>query len=174
MLRHNRCQFSRCYPKATRVDSSNLQPTPLWDVGCAMVAMNIQTFDSPMQINQGKFRMNGGCGYVLKPAHLRGVGSRRAAREGATPHKLTKIQIKLIGALHLVKPYQERVTREAWQIDNCPLLKAQSVRVVRATSASGARKLRSSIARHDLSNWRHKPRPAIWRREVSTYSSTVQ
>ena len=24
-----------------------------------------------MQINQGKFRLNGGCGWVLKPVHLR-------------------------------------------------------------------------------------------------------
>ena len=27
--------------------------------------------DSGMHINQGFFRTNGGCGYVLKPAHLR-------------------------------------------------------------------------------------------------------
>jgi len=26
-----------------------------------------QTFDQPMQINQGKFRLNGGCGWLLKP-----------------------------------------------------------------------------------------------------------
>ena len=28
-----------------------------------------QTFDQPMQINQGKFRLNGGCGWLLKPVH---------------------------------------------------------------------------------------------------------
>ena len=36
------------------------------------MALNYQTFDQPMQINQGKFRLNGGCGWVLKPVHLRG------------------------------------------------------------------------------------------------------
>ena len=35
-----------------------------------MIALNYQTFDQPMQINQGKFRLNGGCGWVLKPVHL--------------------------------------------------------------------------------------------------------
>ena len=34
-----------------------------------MIALNYQTFDQPMQINQGKFRLNGGCGWVLKPVH---------------------------------------------------------------------------------------------------------
>ena len=125
-LRHNRCQLSRCYPKGTRVDSSNMLPHPMWDVGCALVALNYQTFDLSMQINQGKFRLNGGCGYVIKPEHLRGAG-RAARRKGenalAMPHKLTKIQIKLIGALHLPKPGQERMEREAWHLDTCPLLK---------------------------------------------------
>ena len=39
-LRHNRCQLSRVYPKKTRVDSSNMLPHPMWDVGCALVALN--------------------------------------------------------------------------------------------------------------------------------------
>ena len=39
------------------------------------------------------------------------------------PHKLTKLQIKLVGALHLIKPGQERMKREEWHIDTCPLLK---------------------------------------------------
>ena len=44
-LRHNRCHLSRCFPKATRVDSSNMQPHPLWDAGAAMVALNYQVSD---------------------------------------------------------------------------------------------------------------------------------
>ena len=32
--KHNRCQLSRCFPKGTRVDSSNMHPHPFWDVGC--------------------------------------------------------------------------------------------------------------------------------------------
>lgn len=29
-----------------------------------MVALNFQTYDLPMQLNYGKFEMNGGCGYT--------------------------------------------------------------------------------------------------------------
>ena len=62
----------------------------MWNVGIHMVALNIQTpgkslwldipsclklpfvlSDLPMYLNQGKFRHNGGCGYVLKPAVMR-------------------------------------------------------------------------------------------------------
>lgn len=36
-----------------------------------MVALNFQTSDLPMQLNQGKFEYNGGCGYLLKPDFMR-------------------------------------------------------------------------------------------------------
>lgn len=68
--RHN----SRCFPNSTRVDSSNYNPQPLWNVGMQMVALNYQTDGTAMQINQGKFRQNGRCGYLLKPVFLRDVG----------------------------------------------------------------------------------------------------
>ena len=36
-----------------------------------MVALNFQTVDTYMHLNQGFFRQNGGCGYVLKPSIMR-------------------------------------------------------------------------------------------------------
>lgn len=36
-----------------------------------MVSLNFQTPDLPMQLNQGKFEYNGGCGYLLKPDFMR-------------------------------------------------------------------------------------------------------
>jgi hypothetical protein len=36
-----------------------------------MVALNFQTNDLPMQLNQGKFEYNGNCGYLLKPDFMR-------------------------------------------------------------------------------------------------------
>ncbi|CAB4012366.1 1-phosphatidylinositol 4,5-bisphosphate phosphodiesterase gamma-1-like isoform X2, partial [Paramuricea clavata] len=66
-LQRNLHQFSRVYPKGTRVDSSNYDPTPLWNSGVHMAALNYQTPDRSMQINHGKFLDNGYCGYVLKP-----------------------------------------------------------------------------------------------------------
>ncbi|XP_020627928.1 1-phosphatidylinositol 4,5-bisphosphate phosphodiesterase zeta-1-like [Orbicella faveolata] len=61
----------RTYPKGSRVDSSNYNPQVMWNAGIQMVAINFQKPDSGMHLNQGKFRKNGGCGYILKPNSLR-------------------------------------------------------------------------------------------------------
>ncbi|XP_046842462.1 1-phosphatidylinositol 4,5-bisphosphate phosphodiesterase gamma-1-like isoform X1 [Xenia sp. Carnegie-2017] len=66
-VQYNLHQFSRVYPKGTRVDSSNYDPTPMWNCGVQMAALNYQTPDRAMQINHGKFLDNGCCGYILKP-----------------------------------------------------------------------------------------------------------
>lgn len=63
----------RVYPSGRRVDSSNYDPIVHWSVGCQMVALNYQTRNSsPMYFNDALFALNGRCGYVLKPGHLRG------------------------------------------------------------------------------------------------------
>ncbi|KAJ3542888.1 hypothetical protein NM208_g3443 [Fusarium decemcellulare] len=62
----------RVYPDATRVDSSNFHPLQYWRHGVQMVALNYQTDDLSMRLNNAMF--NGGtdnCGYVLKPERLR-------------------------------------------------------------------------------------------------------
>lgn len=70
-VNYNKRQMSRIYPKGARVDSSNYMPQIFWNAGCQMVALNFQTSDLPMQLNQGKFEYNGGCGYLLKPDFMR-------------------------------------------------------------------------------------------------------
>lgn len=40
-----------------------------WNAGCQMVALNFQTPDLAMQLNQGKFEYNGNCGYVPNTIH---------------------------------------------------------------------------------------------------------
>ncbi|XP_077324767.1 1-phosphatidylinositol 4,5-bisphosphate phosphodiesterase zeta-1 [Lithobates pipiens] len=67
---HNKNFLTRIYPKASRIDSSNLQPQKFWNVGCQMVALNMQSPGVPMDLQDGKFQDNGGCGYVLKPDFL--------------------------------------------------------------------------------------------------------
>ncbi|RSL68008.1 hypothetical protein CEP54_003009 [Fusarium duplospermum] len=62
----------RVYPDASRIDSSNLSPLQYWRHGVQMAALNYQTNDLNMGLNQAMF--NGGIdssGYVLKPATLR-------------------------------------------------------------------------------------------------------
>ena len=64
--------LSRTYPAATKVSSGNYDPLSLWNAGVQMVAMNYQTYDKHSNLNSGMFHhFNGGCGYVLKPAHIR-------------------------------------------------------------------------------------------------------
>lgn len=53
------------------MDSSNYMPQIFWNAGCQMVALNFQTPDLAMQLNQGKFEYNGNCGYLLKPDFMR-------------------------------------------------------------------------------------------------------
>ncbi|GFT90580.1 1-phosphatidylinositol 4,5-bisphosphate phosphodiesterase beta-4 [Trichonephila clavipes] len=54
-----------------RFDRTRLLLQIFWNAGCQMVALNFQTSDLPMQLNQGKFEYNGGCGYLLKPDFMR-------------------------------------------------------------------------------------------------------
>lgn len=64
---YNKRHMTRTYPAGTRVDSSNYNPVLAWSMGCQLVALNFQTSDTPLLLNDGRFRQNGGCGYVLKP-----------------------------------------------------------------------------------------------------------
>uniref|UniRef100_A0A8B9X1T6 1-phosphatidylinositol 4,5-bisphosphate phosphodiesterase gamma n=1 Tax=Bos mutus grunniens TaxID=30521 RepID=A0A8B9X1T6_BOSMU len=70
-LQYNRLQLSRIYPKGQRLDSSNYDPLPMWICGSQLVALNFQTPDKPMQMNQALFLAGGHCGYVLQPSVMR-------------------------------------------------------------------------------------------------------
>uniref|UniRef100_A0A7E4UWB1 Phosphoinositide phospholipase C n=1 Tax=Panagrellus redivivus TaxID=6233 RepID=A0A7E4UWB1_PANRE len=70
LLQFNVRHLGRVYPQASRLTSTNFNPMPMWNTGCHMVALNYQTPDKSMQLNQGKFISNGRCGYVLKPQYL--------------------------------------------------------------------------------------------------------
>ena len=41
--KYNFLQLSRIYPKGARVDSSNYDPTQMWNYGSQLVALNYQT-----------------------------------------------------------------------------------------------------------------------------------
>ncbi|GFO31278.1 phosphoinositide phospholipase c, partial [Plakobranchus ocellatus] len=64
-------QLSRVYPKGQRVDSSNLDPVPVWNCASQLIALNYQTPDRALQLNQGRFLLNGRCGFVLQPEVMR-------------------------------------------------------------------------------------------------------
>lgn len=71
LVKFNKNQLCRVYPKGSRVDSSNYNPITAWNVGCQLVALNYQTEGDSMFLQGGKFIENGRCGYVLKPHWMR-------------------------------------------------------------------------------------------------------
>lgn len=50
--------FTRVYPKGLRFDSSNYSPIPGWEWGAQIVALNYQTTDENMLINQCFYQKN--------------------------------------------------------------------------------------------------------------------
>ncbi|CAL8290941.1 unnamed protein product [Lota lota] len=70
-VHHNSRQLTRVYPSGFRTDSSNFNPQEMWNAGCQIVALNFQTAGEGMDLNDGLFRQNGGCGYILKPDFMR-------------------------------------------------------------------------------------------------------
>jgi len=95
-------QFSRVYPKGQRIDSSNYNPVPMWNSGCQMVALNYQTGDKSMQLNQAKFRENGNCGYLLKPEFMFN-DFNPYDKDTLHGFESLKINLKIIGARHLTR-----------------------------------------------------------------------
>ena len=76
---YNVRHMTRTYPAGARVDSSNYNPTLAWAMGCQLVALNFQTGDVPLIINDGRFRQHGNCGYILKPERMRSTGKQKGS-----------------------------------------------------------------------------------------------
>ena len=101
---YNKDHMSRTYPAGGRVDSSNYNPLVAWSVGSQLVALNFQTDDSAMTLNDGRFRENGGCGYILKPPSVMPID-----KEEHNPGDRVTLHIKVLSGSCLPKPYGEAV-----------------------------------------------------------------
>ncbi|XP_016052298.1 PREDICTED: 1-phosphatidylinositol 4,5-bisphosphate phosphodiesterase delta-4 [Miniopterus natalensis] len=102
-VQHNAWQLSRVYPSGLRTDSSNYNPQEFWNAGCQMVAMNVQTAGLEMDIYDGLFRQNGGCGYVLKPDFLRDTQSFFQPERPISPFRAQTLLIQVISGQQLPK-----------------------------------------------------------------------
>lgn len=102
-LKYHHIQFSRVYPKGQRIDSSNFDPVRIWNCGCQMVALNYQTPDKPMQLNQGKFILNGKCGFVLRPSFMFQEDFDPYDPDTCGDIEPITLSIRIIGARHLTK-----------------------------------------------------------------------
>lgn len=109
LARHNMRYMMRVYPQFSRLGSGNFDPLQYWRKGVQMAALNWQTFDHGMQLNQAMFA--GGpdqSGYVLKPESLR---TFRILPGGLPDEALGKLErynmtfnIDVISAQRLMRP----------------------------------------------------------------------
>ncbi|NXX74106.1 PLCZ1 phosphodiesterase, partial [Urocolius indicus] len=104
--------ITRIYPKGTRATSSNYNPQEFWNVGCQMVALNFQTPGVQMELQNGKFLDNGGCGYILKPEFLRNLNSTFTPHNVERYRKPISLSIKLISG-HQLPPSNLSKTNKA-------------------------------------------------------------
>ncbi|XP_040003674.1 1-phosphatidylinositol 4,5-bisphosphate phosphodiesterase delta-4 [Xiphias gladius] len=108
-VQYNTRQLSRIYPSGLRTDSSNYNPQDMWNLGCQIVALNFQTAGLEMDLNDGLFRQNRCCGYVLKPDFMRDGNTqfspeKPAERQGYRPLRLS---IQVISGQQLPKVNQK-------------------------------------------------------------------
>lgn len=108
--KHNRRCLMRVYPGYWRVTSSNPDPLMFWRRGVQMVALNWQTYDLGMQMNDAMFASGSDrSGYVLKPDELRSIST---SAETTPPllgtskiqRKFIRFSVDLISAQQLPRP----------------------------------------------------------------------
>lgn len=90
MFDHNRHYLMRVFPKGTRINSSNVDPTFHWRQGAQMVALNWQKMDKAMMLNEGMFAGLGG--WALKPERYRCDHSK----DDPDSHKVVEPQTQLL------------------------------------------------------------------------------
>uniref|UniRef100_A0A8C8DQC6 Phosphoinositide phospholipase C n=1 Tax=Oryzias sinensis TaxID=183150 RepID=A0A8C8DQC6_9TELE len=108
-VQYNTRQLSRTYPSGLRTDSSNYNPQDMWNVGCQIVALNFQTAGLEMDLNDGLFKQNGGCGYILKPDFMRDGNTHFCPEkpEERRDYKPRRLSIQVISGQQLPKVNQK-------------------------------------------------------------------
>lgn len=99
----SKTHLTRVFPsrhKKLRKHSQNFNPVLPWSMGCQIVAMNQQNSDAFILVNDGRFRANGSCGYVLKPNHLIQPQGRLFNRP-APPKISSRWQFKILSGYNL-------------------------------------------------------------------------
>lgn len=100
-IEYNKRNFSRIYPKGSRTMSSNYNPEPFWSGGSQLVALNLQTMGKIVWTNSGKFKDNGGCGYILKPYYMLHDYNSTFDEDTATPINPIRLNLEVISAHQL-------------------------------------------------------------------------
>ncbi|OLN86903.1 1-phosphatidylinositol 4,5-bisphosphate phosphodiesterase 2 [Colletotrichum chlorophyti] len=103
--RHNMRYLMRVYPDRTRITSNNFNPVSYWRKGVQMAALNWQTFDLGMQLNQAMYESGTDrSGYVLKPSELREIKVMPEDWSGMRERQEVTFTIDVISAQQLMRP----------------------------------------------------------------------
>nr|XP_057931618.1 1-phosphatidylinositol 4,5-bisphosphate phosphodiesterase zeta-1-like [Doryrhamphus excisus] len=118
-VQHNQKFLSRIYPAGSRTSSSNYNPQEFWNVGSQLVALNFQSPGLPMDLNDGRFQDNGGCGYVLKPAVL--MSSEKSFDPGGSQRGVqpTHLLLKVISGSNLPVPRSGKALDPFVRVEIC-------------------------------------------------------
>ncbi len=95
--KHNTKFLMRVYPSNLRINSTNFLPHLYWCKGVQLVALNWQTYDLGIQLNDALFSPEDVCGYVLKPDSVR-------LYPNCLQQPKRTYQIKIISGQQLPKP----------------------------------------------------------------------
>jgi len=105
-------QLIRVEPNDSRVDCSNYNPLDVWNMGVQMAALHFQTPGLMMDLNEGMFAANGGCGYALKPSIMidsdisyDNAGKLQShSTMNRHQHEVTTLHLRIISGTDLPKP----------------------------------------------------------------------
>lgn len=160
VTRHNMRHLMRVYPNGWRVASTNFDPLKYWSRGVQMVALNWQTYDLGMQLNDAMFAAgNDQSGYVLKPSELREIKMIPNVPEGAgaghtkRERKNVNFSIDVISAQQLMRPkglppnrsVDPYVDVEVYHADYAPKEQRETPQGAQGKDGSSAHKRRTKI-----------------------------
>lgn len=141
MFAHNRDYFMRAYPNGYRFDSSNLDPSTFWRKGVQMAALNWQSMDEAVMLNEAMFA--GENGWVLKPS-----GYRSDATEPIVFKTLQHFCITIYGAQHIPVPSHEQTAKGLNTQIRCELHVEKPEEKTKIEAVEGALKLKSGEWKH--------------------------
>ncbi|KAI1263827.1 PLC-like phosphodiesterase [Xylariaceae sp. FL1019] len=103
LFAHNRNFLMRAYPKGSRINSTNPDPSQFWRKGVQMVAMNWQVWDEGMMLNKAMF--SGEHGWVLKPPCYRSTdGDSIEQTADCLSYRNIDLMITVLAGQHIPLP----------------------------------------------------------------------
>ncbi|KXN82992.1 1-phosphatidylinositol 4,5-bisphosphate phosphodiesterase 1 [Leucoagaricus sp. SymC.cos] len=107
LVTHAQTHIRRIYPKGLRLTSSNLRPYIFWGSGSHVVALNWQSYDLGMQVNEGMFV--GTPGWVVKPKWMREPITGDKYQDG----RKTRIKGEVVGVCSTPPPSDRQRTPDS-------------------------------------------------------------